>query len=125
LRETAWWGWEDSNFQPNDYRPIGQTATRSTFRCGVLHSKVKRKCFSGIGRSRTQTLARLVIRVRITIRFDRTPIKVPGRMSEQRHHHREPDEERIELREHFEPSNPQISGGANVLIEWVNSLVGS
>ena len=55
---------------------------------------MKRKCFSGIGRSTTQTLARLVIRVRITIRFDRTPIKVPGRMSEQRHHHREPDEER-------------------------------
>jgi hypothetical protein len=21
LRETAWWGWEDSNFQPNDYQP--------------------------------------------------------------------------------------------------------
>src|SRR6516165_8449421 len=20
LRRTAWWGWEDSNFQPNDYR---------------------------------------------------------------------------------------------------------
>jgi hypothetical protein len=19
LRKTAWWGWEDSNFQPNDY----------------------------------------------------------------------------------------------------------
>jgi hypothetical protein len=19
LRRTAWWGWEDSNFQPNDY----------------------------------------------------------------------------------------------------------
>jgi hypothetical protein len=21
LRKTAWWGWEDSNFQPNDYQP--------------------------------------------------------------------------------------------------------
>jgi hypothetical protein len=21
LRRTAWWGWEDSNFQPNDYQP--------------------------------------------------------------------------------------------------------
>jgi hypothetical protein len=21
LHETAWWGWEDSNFQPNDYQP--------------------------------------------------------------------------------------------------------
>jgi hypothetical protein len=21
LRGTAWWGWEDSNFQPNDYQP--------------------------------------------------------------------------------------------------------
>jgi hypothetical protein len=21
LRWTAWWGWEDSNFQPNDYQP--------------------------------------------------------------------------------------------------------
>src|SRR6516225_4565676 len=20
LRKTAWWGWEDSNFQPNDYQ---------------------------------------------------------------------------------------------------------
>ena len=78
-----------------------------------------------IGGRTARTLARLVIRVRIAIRFDGTPIQVPGRMSEQRHHHREPDEERIELREHFEPSNPQISGGANVLIEWVNSLVGS
>jgi hypothetical protein len=22
LRRTAWWGWEDSNFQPNDYPPL-------------------------------------------------------------------------------------------------------
>jgi len=22
LMATAWWGWEDSNFQPNDYRPL-------------------------------------------------------------------------------------------------------
>jgi hypothetical protein len=22
LYGTAWWGWEDSNFQPNDYRPL-------------------------------------------------------------------------------------------------------
>jgi hypothetical protein len=22
LRRTAWWGWEDSNFQPNDYQPL-------------------------------------------------------------------------------------------------------
>ena len=22
LRRTAWWGWEDSNLQPNDYRPL-------------------------------------------------------------------------------------------------------
>ena len=21
LRRTAWWGWEDSNLQPNDYQP--------------------------------------------------------------------------------------------------------
>jgi hypothetical protein len=21
LRKTVWWGWEDSNFQPNDYQP--------------------------------------------------------------------------------------------------------
>jgi hypothetical protein len=21
LHKTAWWGWEDSNFQPNDYQP--------------------------------------------------------------------------------------------------------
>ena len=21
LRKTAWWGWEDSNLQPNDYQP--------------------------------------------------------------------------------------------------------
>ena len=21
LHETAWWGWEDSNLQPNDYQP--------------------------------------------------------------------------------------------------------
>jgi hypothetical protein len=21
LRKTTWWGWEDSNFQPNDYQP--------------------------------------------------------------------------------------------------------
>ena len=39
-------------------------------------------------------LARLVIWMRIVTRFDRTPIQVPGRMSEQRQHHREPDEER-------------------------------
>jgi hypothetical protein len=22
MRRTAWWGWEDSNFQPNDYQPL-------------------------------------------------------------------------------------------------------
>ena len=22
LRKTAWWGWEDSNLQPNDYSPL-------------------------------------------------------------------------------------------------------
>jgi len=22
LRRTAWWGWEDSNFQPNDYQSL-------------------------------------------------------------------------------------------------------
>jgi hypothetical protein len=22
LRKTAWWGWEDSNLQPNDYQPL-------------------------------------------------------------------------------------------------------
>jgi hypothetical protein len=22
LLRTAWWGWEDSNFQPNGYRPV-------------------------------------------------------------------------------------------------------
>jgi hypothetical protein len=22
LHETAWWGWEDSNLQPNDYQPL-------------------------------------------------------------------------------------------------------
>jgi hypothetical protein len=49
-----------------------------------------------IGGRTERTLARLVIRVRMAIRFDRPPIQVPGGMSEQRHHHREPEEERIE-----------------------------
>jgi signal transduction histidine kinase len=26
LRKTAWWGWEDSNFQPNDYQPLADNA---------------------------------------------------------------------------------------------------
>jgi hypothetical protein len=25
LMATAWWGWEDSNFQPNDYQPLALT----------------------------------------------------------------------------------------------------
>src|SRR5262249_2018023 len=47
-----------------------------------------------IGGRTARTLARLVIRERIAIRFDRTPIQVPGRMSEQLHHHPMPAEER-------------------------------
>jgi hypothetical protein len=26
LRKTAWWGWEDSNFQPNDYQLLASGA---------------------------------------------------------------------------------------------------
>ena len=33
LRETAWWGWEDSNPQPNDYQPRAlSTEQRARFR---------------------------------------------------------------------------------------------
>src|SRR4029077_17738106 len=28
LRRTAWWGWEDSNFQPNDYQPVARSRQR-------------------------------------------------------------------------------------------------
>jgi hypothetical protein len=29
LRRTAWWGWEDSNFQPNDYQPLALSIEHS------------------------------------------------------------------------------------------------
>jgi hypothetical protein len=25
---TAWWGWEDSNFQPNDYQPLALSLSK-------------------------------------------------------------------------------------------------
>ena len=29
LRKTAWWGSEDSNFQPNDYQPLSLSEQRA------------------------------------------------------------------------------------------------
>src|SRR6516165_2308445 len=34
LRKTAWWGWEDSNFEPNDYQPPAQSQRRTEPACG-------------------------------------------------------------------------------------------
>jgi hypothetical protein len=31
LCKTAWWGWEDSNFQPNDYQPLALSIEQQPF----------------------------------------------------------------------------------------------
>jgi hypothetical protein len=34
LRETSWWAWEDSNFQPNDYQLLPSEVPKvSGFEC--------------------------------------------------------------------------------------------
>jgi hypothetical protein len=42
LRRTAWWGWEDSNFQPNDYQPRALSMRTSVAMRRWRRSAIKR-----------------------------------------------------------------------------------
>jgi hypothetical protein len=33
FQRTTWWGWEDSNFQPNDYQPLELNHSHLCMRC--------------------------------------------------------------------------------------------
>ena len=50
MRRTAWWGWEDSNLQPNDYQPLALSIHQRPA-CGISWLRAnsfKRKLYDAL-----------------------------------------------------------------------------
>src|ERR1700683_214336 len=76
---------DDKPLPPADKPPMG------CVRCLPPRRKQRRREIRGRA---TVPLARLIVRMRIGVRFDRPAIEVPSGMAKYRHHHRQAEEER-------------------------------